>query len=291
MTEPQVEREAAARTRAPCVVHIGYHRAASSFLQLNVFALLDGYVGAGDVDVEPGRAATIPRLADTSGGSPGVILSNENLSGDLDRDRPDVADAIHARNPDARIVIAIRSQYAIFRAFYFLHIKGGETGSLEAFVRPRLGALFTYRAMVERYRTLFGADNVHVMLHEDLLADGNGTLRRLLGFIGADPDVADRVDHATVKPSAGDLTLRLLRARNAALAPLRTVWPAAAGWVAHLGLPTGMLGPLEGHPLARLPMDRMRPMIRDAYAEDNAALFAMLGKDIAAYDYPQPGRG
>lgn len=283
----------APRTRTPsCVVHIGYHRAASSFLQLNFFSLLGGYLGPAGLNPIPGDVGTVPRL-DTHRRSDAsaVIVSDENLSGDLDRDWPTTADAIHARNPHARILIVVRSQYAIFRAFYFLYVKSGGTQAFEAFVSARAGKLFIYRTVVERYRTLFGPDNVYVMLQEDLIADGTAALRGLLAFIGADSKIADRVDYSVVKPSANDATVQLLRYRNIALAPIFSALPNLATRIARFGLPIVLTEPFAGRSAFLLPTGRLRPLLREVYAEDNAALFAMLGKDITAYDYPQPGHG
>lgn len=95
-----------------------------------------------------------------------------------------------------------------------------------------------------------------------------------------------------MKPSAGDAALAVLRWRNAAMAPWRSVWSQAHATILHRGLPgVGAVDrAFDAMRLLRLPAERVRPLIRDAYASGNARLFASLGKDITEYDYPQPGR-
>jgi hypothetical protein len=39
-------------------------------------------------------------------------------------------------------------------------------------------------------------------------------------------------------------------------------------------------------PLAKLPLDELRPIIREAYDHNNAVLLVCLGRCIANYNYP-----
>jgi hypothetical protein len=47
-----------------------------------------------------------------------------------------------------------------------------------------------YHEQIERYFKVFGRDQVHVILFDDLIADTSGAYRRVLDFLGVDPDFA-----------------------------------------------------------------------------------------------------
>lgn len=118
------------------------------------------------------------------------------------------AERIAAAVPGARIIVMLRHPVD---AMYSLHGRwrwsGRERLDFAAALadeqrRVRLldprGDLVTveglYRRAVnwvpqlDRYLRIFGPDRVHVVLHEDLLADPRETLRGVLGAIGVDPD-------------------------------------------------------------------------------------------------------
>jgi hypothetical protein len=176
------------------------------------------------------------------------------------------------------------------RGIYHLYVKDGGTERYEAFVAERCGRLFNYDRMVDAYRSTFGADKVFVLLHEDLVRKPLESMEALLRFAGADPDIAARVHNRQVKPSAGDLTMRVLRQRNCLIAPLRDLWPKAHFEITRFGLPgSSFIDRMSGDAF-RLPLDRVRSTIRGAYAEGNVRLFASLQKNIADYDYPKTDR-
>lgn len=265
-----------------CLIHIGYHRTGTSFLQVELFPLIPDSATVSELDDADRIAAdTSLRLA---------IMTQEALSSDLDRDRPELAAELARRFPSARIFIGIRSQYSIMRGVYHLYVKAGGTDDYETFVKARCGRLFDYARLVTAYRAAFGVDNVFVMRHEDLARQPVASMQDLLRFAGADPDVATRVVNRRTKPSAGDPTMTLLRLRNRIIAPLRELAPSVHREILYRGLPGArVLDRAFGNRL-RLPADRVRPAIREAYAESNARLFASLKIDGAAYDYPLPDK-
>ena len=272
---------AAARDMPISLVHIGYRRTASSFLQTELFPLIPASGLTTDPDVAVRDAANPAlRLA---------ILTNEGLATDMERDQPEMAAELARRFPGARVLIGIRTQYTIMRGYYHLYIKSGGCETYEAFVRARCGALFDFARTVDAYRAAFGAANVSVLLHEDLSANPTATMEALLTFVGQASEIAERVRNHRVKPSVGEAALHVLRLRNIGLAPLERIAPRLYARLLWFGLPgAGMIErALAGR--LRLPMDRVRPMIREAYADSNARLFRSIGKDITVYDYPQPG--
>jgi len=264
------------------LIHIGYHRTGTSFLQTALFPLIPDCVSTADMHEAERRVA-----------DPGLrlaILTNESLSNDLVHDTPDVARELARRFPAARILIGIRSQYSVMRGIYHLHLKTGATESYEAFVKSRCGRLFDYARTIDAYRDAFGLDNVFVLPHEDLVRDPVGCMAAVLRFAGADPGIAGKVVNRQVKPSAGDATMRLLHQRNRIVAPLRRLWPRAHSRIAYYGMPGARLVDRLFGSRLRLPMERVRPLIHAAYADSNARVFASLGLNAANYDYPLPGK-
>ena len=165
--------------------------------------------------------------------------------------------------------------------------------SFPDFVQLRCDKLLHFNRVVSAFRKEFGTDRVFVLLHEDLVDRPFEAIIELLEFMGCDPRIAENVESRRVKPSAPDLTLRLLRLRNLALASVGGFLPDR--WVRKMywwGLPgSGILEALVGRSsLWRLATDAIRPVLCQSFADGNAALFDMIGKDITAYDYPQPGR-
>ncbi len=279
-TYKNVSRDGRQSTRTECLVHIGYHRTGTSFLQTELFPLIDN-----GVICEHLHEAT----AHISNEKPGlVILTDERLSSDLNRDKPELATDLAKTFPGARVLIGIRSQYSIMRGAYHLVVKTGATQDYETFVKERCGVLFDYERMIGAYRAAFGSDRVFILPHEYLLRERIESMGALLRFLGYDPQLALKVRNRTVKPSVGDAMLRVLRQRNRFIAPLRSLWPQAHTKITYRGIPGARLIERTFGKLLRLPADRMRPIIRDAYGESNARLFASLPLNMSQYDYPLP---
>jgi hypothetical protein len=268
--------------RPDCLIHIGYHRTGSSFLQGELFPLIPDSFVTTNLD-EAERSISDEKYRH-------IIMSSERLSSNLERDKPELAVELAQRFPGARILIGIRSQYSVMRGIYHLHIKGGGTEDYETFVHSRCGRLFNYAETVDAYQDAFGLRNVFVLLHEDLSRDALTTMIALLNFMGADPALAAKVRKIRVKPSSGDATLVIQRFRNRAIIPLRRLWPGGHKEFTYRGLPGSGLIDRRLNGWFQLPTGRVRGAICKAYAESNARLFASLGLNAANYDYPFPDR-
>ena len=122
----------------------------------------------------------------------------------------EAAREIHDYDPDARIVVAIRNPVEMLPSLHSQYLYGG-IEDIQDFalalaaeddrregrrIPPRNGTepwrLF-YREIVrfdqqlERYLDVFGPDQIHVVLFDDLVVDPTGTYRRLLEFLEVDP--------------------------------------------------------------------------------------------------------
>ena len=218
------------RPAHPVLLHVGYHKTATTWLQNQVFKprhgfrqilthkeIFDGVIAPHGLDFDPAPLAAeiaTRRAADPAGTQVDVI-SLEALSGlpyEGGRESDVYARRLQALVPDARILITIREQYAILTSIYMQYLLRGGTESIKAFFdeMPFDGyAKFTaqnfrYHRLVGLYQELFGAQNVLALPQEEIAADQGRALHRLAGFAGnsALVETIDR-DGWTAAPERG----------------------------------------------------------------------------------------
>ena len=179
------------------IVHIGYHKTATTWFQGQVWPTATSHdyiprtvtqralLAPPGMQFDPATAKAELGLAERV--SP-VLLSEENLSGYPHNGGmhgligPEMARRILAVLPDAQIVIFVRNQHEIVRATYAQYVSGGGTWSLRRYLggkAGRHGALtrsykapafewehFAFDRLIAHYDALFGAESVHVYPYE-----------------------------------------------------------------------------------------------------------------------------
>jgi hypothetical protein len=220
------------------LVHVGFHRAASTWLQRSVFradtggfaepvsmgAVLQALVAPPGAAFAPGAArdALAPLLEAAAPKVP--VISQERLTGYPHaggRDAGELADRIAATLPDARVLLVVREQRAVTTSCYRLYVKVGGPLSPARYVSPVHGSTvrapgfdlrqFDYHHLVERYRRHLGPDRVLVLPFEQLKADPLAFAWRIADFAEAARPVA--VD--TVARNAGLRGVALALKRHA----------------------------------------------------------------------------
>ena len=210
-----IASDANARGRQPNVpvIHIGWHKCASTYLQQRVFPLLGanyqplGAFPAG-IPAPEGAASLIDFLESSDEFDTGLfkellgvphddrllVISSEEISGhSLGYEVIDPF--VTARNlartfPKARIVAVIRHQldYILSLYCYRVCVRGHEYRSLERFLaedgESGLFAHIEYDRLIAEYVSLFGRENVLVLPIELLRRDSSEFFRSLAGFIG-----------------------------------------------------------------------------------------------------------
>jgi len=191
------------------LVHIGYHKTATTWLQMQVFKPDHGYSQlAGHAEifehvVRPHGLAHDPATfrefidARSAALAPGLVpvVSSETLSGNpfhggLESEL--YAERLHASLPEARILISIRSQLRILPSVYMQYILRGGTLRPEAFfdgeAEPGYFGFdpmhFEYDRLLARYQALFGAENVYLLTQESLQGEAEAAMRDLAAFAG-----------------------------------------------------------------------------------------------------------
>ena len=192
---------------------------------------------------------------------------------------PDSPDAIHARSPDARIVISLREPGERAASVYWHHVRYGIASPSFAervdwdLERGRMPTLtFSYTDAVERFLTRF--ERVHVLFVEELRQDVRGELRRLYEFAGVEPAFADEVD-TTPRNSYGiprnRITALLYRSPWLRSSVRRIVPTAVEHRVERSLLTVERDGDVDQTALAR---------VRAAYVEDIPRLERLLGRSV-----------
>lgn len=209
------------QTGQDVVIHIGWHKSASTFLQNGYFQQLGanyqplaafppGFDAARSrfgslIDLVEAREGFDPALlqsalAPRDGAAGTTILSHEEISGHPHGyaliDAFASARNLAAAYPSARIVAIVRNQFDYILSLYSYRVavRGHESRGLDRFmdeeIRDGLARHVQYDRLVAEYVRLFGADKVLVLPMEMLRTDAEGFFRRLSGFIGLAPRAA-----------------------------------------------------------------------------------------------------
>jgi hypothetical protein len=233
---------------APILVHIGYHKTATNWLQRMFFDNAEtGYKWLGkrpdthpvwrlvlerplEFDADDVRRDFDPLVqkAEEKGLLP--VMSLERLSGHPfsgGHDSKQIADRLRGVFPDSRVLIVIREQRTMIASTYTQYVKAGGAWSLPEFLDPpkkqnwRVPWFdfrhFEYDHLIRYYHSLWGAENVLVLPYERFARDGRGFVEEIARFAGrpVPEEVLERLPYNrrwNQSPSA--LTVAALRRLN-----------------------------------------------------------------------------
>jgi len=304
------------------IVHIGFHKTATSWFQTAVYPRVTShrfvhrelvrsvFMDSDAFHFDPAEAR---QRLDADGDLRPPLICEEDLSGVLHIGAAstyiakEVARRIHATMPDAHIAIFVREQVDAAASWYLQYLKEGGTASAHRYLFPdeyiypgRLMLFKTarfnfsqldYAGLIQAYDELFGREQVHVFAYEQLREDSAAFLshmRQSLGFTLAGGEIpSDRVNQAYRRG-----LVPVARAMNhftgRQVANKRTL----------LHLPfwfrtrREILDRLNAVPLlGRRPSARTllntseRRWIRERFASSNAWLSERMGCDLAALGY------
>ena len=190
------------------LIHIGYHKTGTTFLQKQVFPRPGFTLVAGAkrlheavVSVEPFAydSATARSVLEAEVPDNLVpVLSYERLSGAPHRagyDSDLIAERLVAAFPDARVLVVIREQMNMLVSLYKTYVRMGGVASFRQYVEPIAGDLellppfvfsyLEYHRLICRYSDLFGVNNVLVLPYELLEQRPFVFVKRVCEFSGA----------------------------------------------------------------------------------------------------------
>lgn len=127
---------------------------------------------------------------------------------------PSAANSIYAFNPQARILIMLRSPVDLLYSLYYHRRQTGKerhatfeqalvADTDEASRKPRYRIFGQFASQVQRYWDVFGPDAVQIILFDDLKSDVSAVYRQTLLFLDVDatfqPDFAPVNEHRTAR--------------------------------------------------------------------------------------------
>lgn len=219
------------------LVHIGYHKTASTWLQRQIFQPRMGFrplleqaqvdqmlITPHDLDFDYARtAATLATKLKSVENSLTPVLSSENLTGHPffgGRDSAALAKRLRSVVPNATILMVVRSQATILPSVYMQYLKRGGVQKPASFFSGSSGVNypgfelqhFEFDRLFALYQSLFSS--VLVLTYEMLLRDPRGFAKELLSQAGCDPCPLDDQQLRRVSPSPSTRAAPLLRTAN-----------------------------------------------------------------------------
>lgn len=227
------------------IVHIGYHKTASTWFQKVFYPSVSNlcYVDRKKVlqafysdtaftfDVDKARSL----LCGSNINNKSLILCEESLSGSPHNGglngllSKEIACRIKQVMPDSRIVVFVRNQIDMIASAYRQYVKEGGTFSVDAYLHPYefyKGFMpekfpcftfehFRYVDLIKFYIDLFGRENVHVFLYEDLRKDNELFIEKFIEELRLDiAKTHKQVQKQKPNPSYSDLQLAVGRFLN-----------------------------------------------------------------------------
>lgn len=196
------------------LIHIGFHKTASSLLQARLFTeaklgfqtlgndrqrIVEAFILQGGLG-EPDAAQTDSLRKEAGHAADAglsLVISHERLSGypaSGGFDQGLIAERLHKVFPDAKILMLIREQKSMIYSMYLQTISDGGTLSARRYLNPpeekellrKPGFRFDfyeYDRAIRKYQALFGTDNVKVVAFEQLRKDSDALARDLITFV------------------------------------------------------------------------------------------------------------
>jgi hypothetical protein len=290
-------------------VIIGGQRARSSLVHRALSEHPDTFMPHREIayfeDPNYGLQSTSDFLAHFAAGRPGAAtgFKRPEIMG-----RPEAPRRLANAMPDARLIVLLREPIARTVSAYFHYVRSafvpmrplneGLRTLLAGTPIPRYPhshevlAFSEYGAALDRVLEVFHQEQLLVLVDRDLDADPAGSIRRILGHIGVDPEVP--LDLTSRVVNAGDyssgLQMRGLRAasrvvyrpeRRSGLTWARLGWPRVAAYSA-LTRAAGWLPTPQRPELATLDAD-VRAALVERLDPDVRRLEAILGRDLSEW--------
>ena len=175
----------------PDVFHIGYQRTGTTWVQKGVFPQLEDELFIPLSRVSAYYHATKSHdligvyddisLDEVNGRI--VLESEEVFSGGVFHDEIKMPERIAWVNPNAKIIITIRSQLTLIPSLYPLYIRKGGTSSFNDFVDQVIeNNKLDYYKLISCYREKFGYENVSVLFFEDLVDSKSEYIKKFLSI-------------------------------------------------------------------------------------------------------------
>ena len=305
------------------ILHIGFHKTATSWFQAHVYPVATSHQYVDRVLVRQ-TLLTVSAFGFDAGAARAAlgfdraippVICDEDLSGFLHLGRTssyvakEIACRLHATAPEAQVVIFVRAQPAMVCSSYQQYLREGGTESLRNYLFPEHArhpgkarpfklpgfafAQFDYHGLIAHYDSLFGRENVHVILYEDFARDRDTTLATMHDTLGLTLGEGGPTRSGAVNASYRRGLIPMVRAANLltrrSVTNKRTLlhlpyWYPARKWLFERLNRSAMFG-------TRPAADRMlgadlSEWIRERFHAGNRRLAERLGRDLESLGYP-----
>ena len=305
-------------TPDPPLIHIGYHKTGTTWLQRQVFN--DATLGFSEVwppDVVEHAFITVNPFSFDAGAARAVmtpfaaegtrlVVSHERMSGQPlqgGMDSRAIADRLHESFGDASVLIVIRDQREMLISVYKqITTKGLNRDSFERFLEHRVEIgrsspvieFLEYHYLIAYYQSLFGADRVLVLPYEGL-KDPIDFVARITKFVGLpQPSDVTRTRENVGLPTASIAVLRYLNIAARVIGADRLlVGPSARPKMVNARLELvqrlGRLAPKHtSQRIERRWYDQADALLGDRLAASNVTTARITGLDLRALGYVIP---
>ncbi|MCB0629668.1 MAG: sulfotransferase [Saprospiraceae bacterium] len=218
----------------PPVIHIGYHKTGTSYLQKNVFEnnanlfyrvpqseIRDALILPSPLRYDP---LVFKEICTDGPPSKRLVISNEYLSSNIhngDFHSITIAGRLKMTLPSAKVIIGVREQVSMIFSAYSQYIKARGSLSITEYLCSPLTKRFSfdhlqYHQLVAYYVELYGKENVLILPYEILKSNPKLYLKTVFDFIG-EYNLINGVNfdiQKKVNPSMSPLTLQVKRFFN-----------------------------------------------------------------------------
>lgn len=233
----------------PPLIHVGYHKTGSTWLQKVLFdhprSSLRSIGKEGrdspvrslvsvpplQFDADAMKALLTPLTAEIARSGKVPVVSFERLSGHPASggyDSKEIAQRLAMVFPGGRILIVIREQQDIIASAYKQYVRAGGALPLRWFLDPRMSLntprvpqfdfrFYEYHHLIRFYQTLFGEKQVLVLAQEQLRRDPAAFAAVVARFAGAPmspDDLAALPLGSSLNPALSPITIGILRRLN-----------------------------------------------------------------------------
>lgn len=303
---------------ADILIHIGYHKTGSTYLQDHCFQPINGYssnIGGSRARIVKDiafpdnfsfdhticRRLYLPYIEAARDKSLRFVLSHERLSGyppSGSYDRMLIADRLVRTFPAARILIVVREQVSLIRSMYSQYITDGGDLSLDRFLEapePQLGRMpgfrlevYEFDLLIRHYQELFG--RVLVLPFEMMVRDLEGFVCRITEFMEMPPPTSvPKVVTNSRRPATMQVVQRLanrLMSNNELSRGGIVRIPHFARRFARMQPIFARLTPQSFDDRLSSNIDRnIRAFVADHYRDSNNRVIELTGLDLRIFGY------
>jgi hypothetical protein len=277
------------------VFHLAYHKTASKWIWANFFA--QHYPTLQTNVVTKPITELHDHVAAAQSCSPFIIRQRVE-EGSMGGELANLADAMAAAYPNAKIVVGIRSQRSILASHYGQYVKNGGRLGFKKYLAETTRVKWHYYSTIKSLMDRFG-DQVIVYLFEEFRRDRYAVLCALRDFVGvpsdglADGKLRDLAGLPSVNPRRNDLmidtmlTLNRLRMRHEKNAIIPQISRPGHDHIAV------EVADVIGRTYSKVVGEALRyrsfddeGVLEDSYGAGNAALAKLINRPLHKLGYP-----